>query len=220
MIALVAKTNTAASTRPYIRRPIGTAPVRTRAIGRDSCAIGAILTRNIFFLLFVVAARLLGISGAEDPDGDSDDHGEPDKREGLQRQKAGKEDPFDGAVHANWAADVLEGIKQVSPAVGVCVGGSHLRSGTGVAAVRHPGRDVLVDGPAQLRVVDMARDEPCYHEHTKSDIAGGLVLQVFQDFGRLVFELAHVFIPRVRFLHTGNKRSTMSMSDSTTLDTL
>lgn len=176
MVTLVAKTNTAASTGPYIRRPIGAAPVSTGAVGRDSCTIGAILARNIFLLLFVVAARLFSISGADDSDGDPDDHGEPDERECLQCQKAGKEDPLDGAVHADWAADVLEGVKQIPPAVGIRIGGSHFRSGTGVAAVRHLGWDVLVDGPAQLRVVDMARYEPRNHEHTKSDIAGGLVL--------------------------------------------
>ena len=162
---------------------IGTAPVGVGGIG--GCGVGALLVSNVLGVLFVIAARILGVAGAEDADGDADNHGEPDDGQQLEGQQEAQEDPLDGAVHANGTVEVQERVEEVGELVGVTVVGDHFGGLARIAAVRHLGGHFLEDGPAEHGVEDVARDQPGDHENAERDVAGPLELEIFEDFGRL-----------------------------------
>lgn len=77
-----------------------------------------------------------------------DNHSKPEKRQRVNGQEEGKEDPLDSAIHTYGTINVQKWVDKMSPFVRVPVSGEHLRRGPGITSVRHLGRDVLVDGPA------------------------------------------------------------------------
>lgn len=104
----------------------------------------------------------------------------------MQRHQVRQEDPLDSPVHADRSVDIQERGEEVLPLVGVSVCREHFGGGTGVAAVVHLGGDVSVDGPAELKVEDVAGDEPCEHEDSEGDVAARFIFEVFEDFGSLL----------------------------------
>lgn len=135
-------------------------------------------------LVFFVTAGIFGIAAADHAVRDADDHAEPQNGQALDDQEETEEHPLEGWVETDgivqaevWAEHVREGVWRV--------GRDELACRARVAAVGEVEGELVVDGPADDRVDDMAGEEPGTHEQTEADVAGSLVFEVLEDFGSL-----------------------------------
>ena len=110
----------------------------------------------------VIAARIVAPDARDDPVGDSDDQAKPHDGESLEEEEHRQERPPDRVVIADQSLGVPERLKHVHDAP---VGGDFERAddigaNTGVAAVRHKDGRVVVYGPADHEVEEVAGNEP------------------------------------------------------------
>lgn len=129
MVALLTKSDSAASSGTNGRGSVRTAPFSIGALGGGDAAVGVILAAGADFFVLIVAATVLGVAGTEDPHRHAHHHRKPNDREQLKGQEEGEEDPLDCAVHADRAVEIQEWIEEVGEFIGIPVGGNHFRSG-------------------------------------------------------------------------------------------
>mgnify|MGYP006900020139 CR=1 FL=1 len=156
---------------------VGTGAVGDRGL-LPSDPVGSLFLFH--FLILIVTAGVLCISGADDSDSDADDHPEPDQGEHLEEKEKREENPLDTTIHADGPVDVLERVKEMVPPVRVSICAVHPPGSARVAAIRDHPRDSLVDRPAQSKIDDVASNEPRDQEDAKSNIAAHFVSKILE----------------------------------------
>ena len=138
-------------------------------------------------LVLDVAPRVVRPLAPEDADGDPDDHGEPEERDGLQEEQGRDEGPLHRVVEAHEPVLAVEGLEEVRQAA---VGG--MGQGAGQVGVRarearvgHRAGYVRPGGVADCQVEHVSRHEPGEHEQAEGGIAEGGEAEVFETFGYL-----------------------------------